>query len=162
MTLLELLVTVTVIAVISSMAITPVFKEIPKWNAKESALIVKQALNIAQSKAMKTSQTVIVNFSGATSSVDGKGALIEIKDNNLNVISSYYLNQNVLYNPSISTIPDTEFRFNYMGEPVDSSGDINGIDEANNKIGISSYSSSSAKYSYTLTIAPITGLVSID
>ena len=159
-TLLELLITILIIGLISSLAVSSVLTQIPNFKVKEDIKSVEQALKKARSIAIKKSCIINADFSKALNNNGEEGGVIEIKDTNGTVLDSVALNHNSLLNASLSTIQNNIVAFDYRGQPVDSNGLVDGFNATNNKITISYYDRSSPKFSRSLIILPMTGNIS--
>lgn len=159
-TLLELLITILIIGLISSFAISSVLTQIPNFKVKEDIKSVEQALKKARSSAIKKSCIINADFSKAFSNNGEEGGIIEIKDTNGTLLDTVALSHNSLLNTSLSTIQNNIVSFDYRGQPVDSSGLVDGFNAANNKITISYYGGSTPKFSASLIVLPMTGNIS--
>lgn len=157
-TLMELLVTIFVISVLSFVVLNNVLAQIPELKTQEDIKTLEQALKQARSSAIKISSTVKVDFSTAARRHESyRGGEIKIKKTDGTVISSIYLNENVLYNTSKSSIENSVVWFDFRGQPVDESGLTNEFTTNNNKITISYYDGDAVKASRSLRITPLTG-----
>ncbi|HSA06464.1 MAG TPA: hypothetical protein P5556_04735 [Candidatus Gastranaerophilales bacterium] len=161
-TVVELIITAVVITVIASIAISPVLKDLPEHKVKNDIITIERSLKIGKSEATKTSGTVIVDFSQATTNNGENGGLIQIKDSEGTVLDSFFLTKNALFNPESSTIANNEVRFDFKGQPVDSAGSTDNFTTFSNTIVISYYKDGNPIASKSLKISPVTGSVEID
>lgn len=159
-TLLELLIVVAIIGILATAAVNDVWAKIPEYNLKESTRSTEQFLVKAKSVAIKISSTVTVDFSEAKSNHGEMGGKLKILDENGTVVDEIYLNQNVMFN-SDSTVGNS-VRFNYQGEPVDSSNSSNGFSSSNNTIKLSYYKNSTPLESRSINILPVSGNVELS
>lgn len=157
----ELVVTVAIIGIASTISVPKLFPMIKEFRVKENVLATEQAIKEARSIAIKKSSTIYIDFSKATSTTTSSGGLIEIKDDaDDSVLKQIYLDEKTIYNATQSTIDNSVIYFDYKGRPVDSSGDLAGFSTSNNQVSISN--SGSDKIIKSLTISPITGQIIID
>ncbi|OGI00619.1 MAG: hypothetical protein A2Y25_04505 [Candidatus Melainabacteria bacterium GWF2_37_15] len=159
--LLELMVTVVLIGIVSTLAISTVFRDLPAHQAKNGIITVEQALKTAKSIAAKISETVTVDFALASSNNGDKGGIIQLKDSTGAVITIFALNKNVQYNAGSSTIVNNKVIFDFRGQPVDATGDVSGFDTTCNTIAIS-YKDNGVLASETIRVNPLTGSVDVD
>ncbi|EKE04148.1 MAG: hypothetical protein ACD_20C00101G0001 [uncultured bacterium] len=161
-TMLEALITLVIIGVLSLIAVPSLMHQIKDWRVKEDSLIVEQAIKEARSNAITRSRTCLLDFSQAATHNGTNGGLVQVKQNDGTVISQFYLSDNVLYNNSASTISGDEIRFDFRGQPVDSSGATSGFTTSTNQVTISYYSGSTAIASKSITVTPVTGYTIIN
>lgn len=157
-TLLEVCIAVVLIGILSLMAMSDLWQSIPALESRQGIKQVQEILIAARNKAVKKSSTVIVDFSAASNAQNGKGGIIEIELPDGTVVESHYLNKNVLLNTSSTTV-GTSVRFNYRGQPVDSSGSASAVTDSNNNVAVSFYRNGTALYTKSLKIMPFTGQV---
>ena len=160
--LVELIIATIVVGVVASMAMAPVFGDLPEHKVKNDIITVEQALKIAKSEAAKTSDTVTADFALAASNNGEHGGLIQIKASDGVVLTSFSLNKSVLYNSGASTIANNQVRFDYRGQPIDSLGDVSGFTTAANTIAISFHDKHGIAATETLKVQPLTGNIKID
>ena len=159
-TLLEGLVTLTIISVMVLITIPNLLPLIKSFNVKANLLTLEQAVNETRSLAIKKSGTVYLDFAQATANNGDNGGLLEIKQNDGTLITQIYLEENILYNATGSTIDGNVVRFDFQRQPVDATGDPDGFTTGNNTVSIAFYSGGgNALVSKSLTISPITGKV---
>lgn len=160
--LLELIITSVIIVVVSTIAISPLMDDVPEQKVRNDIILVEQAIKRAKSIAVRTSETVTVDFSSATAAYNGQGGRILIKNSDGTVVEDYILDSNVFYNPEYSTIENNQIIFDYKGQPVDSSGTTSGFSTDSNTVIISAYQGERNTANKTLMVRPFTGTVEID
>ncbi|OGI25417.1 MAG: hypothetical protein A2287_06685 [Candidatus Melainabacteria bacterium RIFOXYA12_FULL_32_12] len=160
-TLLEVLITFVIAGIIALMAIPTLMGQIKDWQVKEDILKVEQAIKEARSNAITRSRTCLIDFSQASTSNGQDGGLVQVKQGNGTLISQFYLSKNVLYNSTSSTISSNVIRFDFRGQPVDSSGATSGFTTSTNQVTISYYKGSTALASKSTTVTPVTGYAKI-
>lgn len=156
--LIELLITVALISVVSTMAIGTIFVDIPEHKVQDGLKDVEQIIKQAKSIAMRESTTIIVDFSSAASNQGDNGGLIEIEASDGTVFASYYLKKDVVFDSGSSTISGSELRLDYFGQPVDNAGAVTGFTDSNNTIALN-YSD---VYTETIQIEPVTGNIDFE
>ncbi len=156
-TLLELLVTVMILGLLAMLSISNVLNTVPEFETDEDSKKVEQALRQARSIAIRESRNINADFSSAINNKGDNGGIITIEQADGTIIKSIVLSHNVLFNSSTSTISDNKVAFDYLGQPVDNTGEVTGFTEDNNLVTISFYKSNAPKYSKNILISPVTG-----
>lgn len=158
--LTELLVTMAIISALSFIAIPPLLPKIKEFSLKENVLTVTQVLNETRSLAIKKSARVYADFSQAGTNHENTGGLIQIVQGDGTILSQVYLDQNILFNSSQSSIQNKSVNFDYKGRPVDSTNNTDNFTSSNNTIAVSYYNlSNQAIHTKTIKIAPMTGAI---
>lgn len=141
-TLAEMLITVLIIGIIAMLSIAPLMTFVAKTRLSHNAHIAAQIIQEAQNHARTKSKYIYVLFSRSN---------VKIPYSNL---ISYDFESKVYYDSSGSTIPSSIVYFDYKGNTLN-------IGSTTNKIKIC-YGTSSCSIYKTLTITPVTGLVTIQ
>jgi len=158
-TLFEIIITCVIIGAIACIAIPQIMPYLSEFSLNKNTQALEQSIKEARSIALKKSRLVYIDFSQAATNHDDSGGLIQIKQNDGTVISESYLDKNILFDSSSSTIANNKVTFDYMGQPVGDSNLPENFIESNNKITVK-YSGSDL--SKSITISPITGATSIQ
>lgn len=161
-TILELIIASVILGVVATMAISPVFGDLPEHKVNNDIITVEQALKMTKSEATKTSSLIITDFAQAASNNGDTGGLIQVKDSDGTVLRSFSMNKNVLYNSGASTIANNQVRFDYKGQPVDKFDGVRGFEESSNTISISFYNKQGAAATKSLEVQPVTGNIKIN
>jgi hypothetical protein len=120
---------------------------------------LEQSIKEARSIALKKSRLIYIDFSQAATNHDDSGGLIQIKQNDGTLISDSYLDKNILFDSTSSTVTGSKITFDYMGQPVGDSNLPENFTESNNKVTVKYNGSSLSK---SITISPVTGATSIQ
>ena len=162
LTLAELIVTCLVVSIMSTLAVSSAISDIPQHKVNDALIDIEQVINQAKSIAVRESRTIITDFSSATTNHNDNGGLIQIKQTDNTVILSVYLYKNILFSAGGSTVDSSEIRFDYLGQPVDDTNDINGISDSNNLITINYSKNGNIYCARSLRIEPVTGNIEFE
>ncbi|MFH0703252.1 MAG: type II secretion system protein [bacterium] len=160
-TLLELLISLVIVGIVSLITIPNILTQIKVFQVKEDISNIEQVLKEARSTSINKSRSIYIDFSQANIHHGADGGLVQIKQNET-VLSEFYLSDDVLYNVTRSTLSNNKMGFDYRGQPIKSSGSVEGFTENNNTITISYYKDADPLVSKSLTVNPITGNIEIQ
>jgi len=158
-TLFEVLITCVIVGAVACIAIPQIMPYLSEFSLNKNTQALEQSVKEARSTALKKSRFIYIDFSQATVNHDDSGGLIQIKQNDGTVISESYLDKDILFDSSSSTIASNKVTFDYMGQPVGDSNLPENFTESNNKITVKYNGSTLSK---SITISPITGATSIQ
>ncbi|MDD3012075.1 MAG: prepilin-type N-terminal cleavage/methylation domain-containing protein [Candidatus Gastranaerophilales bacterium] len=158
-TLFEVLITCVIVGAVACIAIPQIMPYLSEFTLNKNTQTLEQSVKEARSTALKKSRLIYIDFSQAATNHDDSGGLIQIKQNDGTVISESYLDKNILFDSSSSTIANNKVTFDYMGQPVGDSNLPENFTESNNTITVKNNDSALSK---SITISPITGATSIQ
>lgn len=154
-TLVELLVTVVIIGIITTIALFTGGHLIAKNKLNNQVVAVKQLVQEAQNYARTKSKNINIVFSSD---------FVVIEDSDSNEINRLDFEDKIVYDPTNSTITDNQISYDFKGSPVGTNGLPTSFSTNQGKITLcyKLNTGSNCEFSKSINILPITGITKTE